>query len=351
MSGIAEQTGPFGRRSFTVAASAVIALAATATARADAVSDFYKTKTVTMVTGSAAGGGYDFSIRLLAEFIKKHIPGGPKVVVDNRTGAAGLNALNYVYNVAPKDGTYVIMLYNVDPIFQLMRPKGVKYDLRKVSYVGNMAELFNVIAFTRESGIKTIDDAKKRQVIMAASARSSQTFMVPTLFNALAGTKFKVITGYNGTADMILAMERGEAQGRLGTYESWIDAKLDWVRDGRAVFAAQDGLKRSKALPNVPLYQELIADPEAQAILKFMSYPVATSRTVAMGPGIPADRLAAMRKAFWDTMQDPTFLAAAEKRHMEISPTDYRQVEKVIAAVFSTPPAVVKRVQTILQAK
>lgn len=333
------------------AAAMAVAGVATGTARADAVDAFYSGRTVMLVTGSAAGGGYDFSLRLLAEFIKKHIPGGPSVIVENRVGAAGLNALNYVYNAAAKDGTYVIMPYNVDPIFQLLRPTGIKYDLRKMSYLGNMAELFNVVAFSRESGIRSIDDAKTREVVMAASGRSSQTYMVPTIFNALVGTKFKVVTGYSGTGAMILAMERGEAEGRLGSYESWIAAKSDWVKDGRAIFAAQDGLERSAALPNVPLYQELIADPEAQAILKFMSYPVATSRTLAVAPGVPADRLAALRKAFRDTMQDTTFQAAAKKRRMELKPSNHEQVERVIAEIFATPPAVVKRVQTILQFK
>jgi tripartite-type tricarboxylate transporter receptor subunit TctC len=338
-------------RALAVVAVAAFSIGGAATARADSAADFYKGRTVMLVTGSDAGGGYDFSLRILAEYIKLHIPGSPSVIVENRPGSAGLNAMNFVYNAAAKDGTYIIMPYNVDAMFQMLRPTGIKYDLRKMQWLGNMAELFNVFAVHRDTGLRTIEDAKTREVIVAATGRSSQTFMVPTLFNALLGTKFKVVVGYKGTTGMTLAMERREADARIGSYESWIAAGADWIRDGKVVFLAQDGVGRSKELPNVPLYQELVSDAESKTILQFMSYPVAMSRTLAVAPEVPADRVAALRKAFMDTMKDPAFLEAAKKRRMDLSPSDHAAVEKVVAAVFSTPPAVIERVMTILQFK
>lgn len=334
-----------------VAGMAALSLAGAAPAGADAASDFYKGRTIVLLTGSAAGGGYDLSIRIFGEFVKPHLPEGTKLIVENKPGAAGRNAMNYLYNVAPRDGTYIIMPFNVDPIFQLLRPSGIRYDLRQMQWLGNLSELFNVLAFMRESNLKTIADAKKREVIVASSGRSSQTYLVPAMFNELLGTKFKIVTGYAGTRAMMLAMERGEAEGRAGSYEAWAAAKPDWLRDGKLVFLAQDGLARSKELPEVPLYEELVSDRDAKAIMRFLSYPVATSRALGLAPGVPADRLALLRKAYDATVKDPAFLREGEKRRLDLNPTGHERVEKVIAEVFATPPALVQRMQAILQFK
>lgn len=320
-------------------------------ARADAVADFYANAQVRLVTGGTAGGGYDLYLRLLSEFLGRHIPGKPRVMVEIRTGAGGINAVNYVYNAASKDGTNLIMPYNIHPTFELLRPKGMKFDSRKLQWLGNIAELNSVVALIDTAGVHTIDEAKRKELIFGASGKGSQTYIIPILFNKLLGTKFKLVLGYAGTTPITLAMERGEIQGRVGSYYIWEASKPDWLRDGKLVFLAQDGLTRNPALPNVPLYEDLVSTPDEKAIMRFMSYPVATSRALAVAPGVPADRVAALRKALMDTLADPELLAAAKKRHMDITAKDHKYVESVIAEMYATPPALIARMKSIFDWK
>ena len=316
-------------------------------ARADGVADFYASSQVRLVTGGTAGGGYDLYLRLLSEFLGRHIPGKPHVMVEIRTGAGGINAVNYVYNAAPKDGSNLIMPYNIHPTFELLRPKGMKFDSRKLQWLGNIAELNSVVAVTDTAGVRTIDEAKRKQLIFGASGKGSQTYIIPVLFNKILDTKFKLVLGYAGTSPITLAMERGEIQGRVGSYYIWVASKPDWLRDGKLIFLAQDGLTRNPALPNVPLYEDLVSSPDEKAIMRFMSYPVATSRALAVAPGVPADRVAALRKALMETLADPDFLAVAKKRHMDITAKDHKYVESVIAEMHATPPALIERMKTI----
>jgi tripartite-type tricarboxylate transporter receptor subunit TctC len=333
------------------AASAACCVLVCTAARADRVADFYAGAQIRLVTGGTAGGGYDLYLRLLSEFFGRHVPGNPHVVVENRTGAGGINAVNYVYNAAPKDGTNLIMPYNIHPTFELLRPKGVKFDSRRLQWLGNLAELNDVMAVIDTAGVRTIADAKRKEIILGASSKGSETYIIPVLFNKIVGTKFKLVTGYAGTSPITLAMERGEIQGRVGSYYIWVASKPDWLRDGKLVLLAQDGLARNPALPDVPLYEDLVSSPEDKAIMRFMSYPVATSRALAVAPGVPADRVAALRTALMATLADPDFLATAKKRHMDIAAKDHKYVERVIAEMYATPPALIARMKTIFDWK
>lgn len=315
--------------------------------KADSVVGFYKNTTVRLITGGTAGGGYDLYLRTLAEHFGRHVPGNPSVIVENRTGAGGLTAVNYVYNAAQKDGSNLIMPYNIHPTFQLVKPEGVKFDARKLVWLGNMALLNSVMSVTRDAGVRTIADAKKKQLIFGASSKGSQTYIVPVIFNKLVGTKIKMVLGYRGTSPITLAMERGEVHGRVGSWYIWKASKPDWLSDGKLVFLAQDGLNRNPELPDVPLYEELVSDPESKKIMRFLSYPVATSRALAVAPGVPTERVAALRKAFMDTLSDPAFLTAAKKRKMDIDPGTHEYVEGAIAELFSTPPELVARIRSL----
>jgi tripartite-type tricarboxylate transporter receptor subunit TctC len=320
----------------------------TRSSAADTAADFYKGKTVTLISGSAAGGGYDLYVRLLADALRKHIPGSPALIVQNRVGAGGLAALEYVYNVAPKDGTYIIMPFNVDPMYAVLQPDRVRFDLSKLVWLGNMAELSNVLAVTKEAGVASIEDVRAREVIMAGSGDGSQTSMIPMLFNKLSGTRFRVVSGYKGTASMMLSMQRGETQGRVGSWYSFSVSHPDLAREGRLVILAQDGLRRHTDLPGVHLYEELMSDPKARAIMRFVSYPVATSRALALAPGAPPDRIAALRAAFIAAMKDPDLLATAAKRKMEIHPSGHAEVERTLAELYSTPPDIVAEIRAIM---
>jgi tripartite-type tricarboxylate transporter receptor subunit TctC len=322
--------------------------AQTAAARADAVADFYRGRNLVLMTGNASGGGYDLYLRLLAEHLGKYVPGRPNVIVEHKGGAGGLVAMNYVYNVAPKDGSIMIMPFNYDPVFQLLRPDQVKYDLRQMVWLANLAEITSVIAVTSEAGVRSIEEARAKEVIMASSGQSSGTYIIPTLFNALIGTRFKVVTGYPGTAAMILSMERGETGGRVGSWYSFKLAFPDRIRDGRLVVLAQDGLKRHPDLPNVRLYQELTSDADSRQMIELMSYPEILARTLAFPPGVPEDCVAAIRQALAETLRDGAFLAAAEKAHLEIKPGTHRQIEDILSRLFATPPALAERTKAII---
>lgn len=334
----------------TVVALLVLAIAAAAgPARADEVADFYRGRTVHLVTGSAVGGGYDVYVRLFAEFARRHLPGEPTLIVQNRVGASGITAMDYVYNVATPDGTTIIMPFNVDPLFQLLRPEGRRFDLAKVAWIGNMAELSNVLAVTRAAGVASIEDVRGKEVIMTSSSDSSQTSIVPKLFNALAGTRFKVVTGYKGTGDMMLSMQRGETQGRVGSWFSFKASEPEGLRNGQLIVLAQDGIRRQADLPNVRLYDEIVTETTHKRLMRLMSYPVATSRAFAVAPGVPQKRVEALRVAFAATMRDPALVAAAAKRNMEIGMTAHDQIEKVIADLFSTPPALVEQLRDFVK--
>ena len=332
--------------------TALFAIAATAAAvvtpaRADSVADFFKGKQIRFIVPAGTGGGYDFYMRLLAQYMGSHIPGKPSTVIINMPGAGGVKATNYLYNAAPRDGTAIGMPFFNLPLFQLIRPQGIKFDVRKMGWIGNMAELNDVIVVMASKGVKTIDDAKKRQVVLAASGKGSETYIYPQLCNALLGTKFKMVLGYQGTSAMTVAMERGEVTGRAGSWQAWPVTRPEWIREGKIYELVQAGLRRDPELPNVPLITDLAA-PADKALSKFVSSAVAIARPPVAPPGLPADRLKALRDAFDATMKDPAFLADAKKRQIDLRVMTGQQVTAVIDDLFRTPKAVVERAKQVL---
>jgi tripartite-type tricarboxylate transporter receptor subunit TctC len=330
-----------------LAALAFVVVSGAAAAQTDPAARFYAGKTIKLISGGSAGGGYDQFLRLLAEDYGRHLPGKPQVIVELRPGAGGLNAVNYVYNAAPKDGTNLIMPYDLHPAYQILKPKGVKFDAQKFQWIGNMTEVFYVLVVSADAGVRTVEDAKHKQIILGASNPSTQTYIVPALFNKVLGTRFKLILGYRGTTPMSLAMERHEIQGHIGSWYNWKTTRGTWIRDGTALVLAQGGLERSPELPKVPTYAELASTPDEKLMMEFMTYPIKTSRSLAVAPGVPAERVAALRKGFMATLKDPAFLAKAKKRHMEIVGSDHRAVENAMAKLFATPPALIRRMRTI----
>jgi tripartite-type tricarboxylate transporter receptor subunit TctC len=334
-----------------IAASAFAALAGTApfgvTAYADDVADFFKDKQLQFVVGSGTGGGYDLYMRTLSQHIGKAIPGAPSVVLVNMPGAGGVKAFNYVYSAAPRDGTVVFMPFFNNPLFQLIRPKGIRFEARKMRWIGNMAELNSVIAVMSDLPVKTIEDAKRQEVILAASARGSETYFYPQLANALLGTKFKLVLGYQGTANMSVAMENGEVHGRGGSWQVWPVSKPDWVRDGKIRVLVQAGLRRDPELSDVPLITELASDVD-KPVARFLSSAVVMARMIGTPPEVPDERVEALRAAFQKTMKDEAFLADAKKRKMDLRVMSGKEVEAAIDDLFDTPQGIVERTRAIL---
>ncbi len=329
---------------FALPAAAALALCASQTARADAIADFYKGKTVKIVYGFGPGGTYGKYSFILAEFLTRHIPGNPKVITQSMPGAGGLKAANYAFNVLPKDGTGLYMPLETMVIFELLRPEKAKYRSREFIWLGTAIQTNSVIGVRADAGADSLADLKTREVVMAASGRSSPTYLMPRAVGALTGAKFKIVTGYRGAAKMQLAVEQGEAQGIALTWLSWKTNKAEWFKPGGFVKAlAQIGYEPEKDLPGVPMLSDLLTSEEDKQIVAFLASLSSIGRGLVAPPGTPADRVAALRKAFAATVAEPGLLAAAEKRKLRINPLPAAAIQKIVDRSFDISPEVLER--------
>ena len=284
---------------------------------------------------------------MAARHIGKHLPGNPNVIVQFMPGAGGLTAVNHLYNTAPKDGSTLATVTKDLALEQAMRPKELRYDARQFSWVGSFAEYIAVFGVWNASGIKSIEDAKKRDVVMATSGRAHQGSQLAIVLNEYAGTRFKLVTGYRGAADMNLAMERGEAHTRITSWSGFKNQQGEWLTSGKASVIAQGGDRRQPDLPNVPLFSEIVTDPEGRKVLAIVESGAAVGWPALMPPGVPADRLAAWRKAFDATMKDPAFIAEVTKAQLEVQPKTGAELARVIGDVLSVDQAVLTRARAI----
>jgi tripartite-type tricarboxylate transporter receptor subunit TctC len=328
-----------------LAGGAMMALAGSAGAQS--VEEFYKGKTISLVIGYSAGGGYDAYARLVARHMGDHIPGKPTIVPRNMPGAAGRVASAWVYNVAPKDGT---VLATADQSLALAQAMGEKlqFDTTKFVYIGNPSAENNTTVTWHTSPVKTIEDAKKQEIAVGATGGSTSS-QYPLAMNAVLGTKFKVIMGYPGGNDINLAMERGEVAGRgSNSWASWKATRAEWLKDNKINILVQIGLRKAPDLPNVPLLMDLAANAEDRAVLRLLSSPSQIGRPIYTTPGVPEDRVKALRDAFDATMKDPAFLEDAKKAGLEIDPVSGAELQQVVQEIVDTPEAIAKRLAGII---
>jgi tripartite-type tricarboxylate transporter receptor subunit TctC len=316
-------------------------------AAADAVSDFYAGKQVTWIVSYGAGGSYGLYTQIGARHLGRHLPGNPNVVVQYMPGAGGLKATAYLYNAAAKDGSVLGTVTKDLALEQALRPENAKYDARKFSWVGSFAEYIAVIAVWTPSGMKTIEDARKRETVMATSGRGHQGSQLAVLLNEYAGTKFKLVTGYRGAKDMNLAMEQGEAQARISSWSGFKSQQGAWLKEGKAGVLAQGGGKRQPDLPDVPLFSELVKDPEGRKVLAIVESGASVGWPALMPPAVAGDRLGAMRKAFDAMMKDKAFIADIEKGKLEVNPKSGAALAAVIDEVLSADDKVLARARVI----
>jgi tripartite-type tricarboxylate transporter receptor subunit TctC len=315
-------------------------------AQADAVADFYRGKTVHVLIGVGVGGEYDIQARLVARHIGKHIPGNPTVVPQNMTGAGGLKMLNYLYSVAPRDGTQIGMIQNAFPALQTVGHPGVQFDAGKMHWLGTIAPVVETMAVWHASGVKTIDDVRKRETVAGASARGAITYFYPAMMNELLGTKFKIVTGYQGGNAINLAMERGEVEARNNTWSSWKATRPAWLAEKKIIVIAQAG-PRAPDL-DAPSVEALAKSPEDRQLIELVVSGTQLGRPMATNAA-PPERVAALRAAFAATMRDPEFLAEAEKLKFEVSPVLGEAMQKVIEKVLSTPKPIAARAKGLLE--
>jgi tripartite-type tricarboxylate transporter receptor subunit TctC len=326
-----------------------IVLGAAPSAYAQGVADFYKGKTIQIMVGFGAGGGYELYARQLGRYFGKHIPGQPSVVVQNMEGASSVRAANYVYAGSPKDGTIIAAVNQNAPMYQLLGGAGARFEAEGLQWLGSMTNSNGTLYTWDASGIKTLDDAKRREVPLGAVGTQSDSFIYPTIINELLGTKFKPINGYAGTAQIHLAMERGEVAGRGGnSWASVQSSNKDWLDQGKIHILVQVGFQKEPELPDVPLLLDLVKGEEAVGIVKVMSLPTAIGYGHWVAPGVPADRLEALRDAYAATMKDPEFLKDADKQSMLVRAQTGDQVQALVRQATAAPKSALARTAKIL---
>lgn len=332
---------------------AALALPVAASARAaDAdIAQFYKGLQMKMIIRSGPGGSYDTYGRLVQRHIGRHIPGNPTVVPVNMPGASGIKAANYVIEIAPRDGSIITNVSLGFPIYQAMgQLKAVKADMREFNWLGTLNATNQVLGMWHTSPVKTLDDAKRIEGLVGASTPESTGAQLPRAYNILLGTKFKVVTGYGDIAAVRLAIERGEVGG-IGS-NGWSDLKTDFaemMQKKQLNIILQVGLEKERDLPDVPLLIDQAKTPDEHAVLEFLTKGNASiGKPFATSPGVPAERVAVLRRAFDESMKDPQLLAEAKRMHIEIAPIDGKALQQIVTDIVTTPPAVVERVKAAL---
>ena len=326
-----------------------MALAMPAPTRADAVSDFYKGRNVSLVVSTSTGGGYDTMARAIARFIPKHMPGNPNFIVRNMPGAGGMTAMNYLFNAAEKDGTVIGLVQNNTPMEPLFGTKEARYESVKFNWLGTPSYEVSMVLLWHTVPVNSVEDLKSRETHVGASGANSTPAFYARLLNATLGTKMKLINGYPGQNDAFLAMERGELDGYPSVfYSALTSTRPNWLRDKLAKPIVQFGPQRLKELPDVPFAPDLLNNEDDKLLMQAAFAPQALGRPLVMPPGVPAERLAAMRKALADTFADPEFLAEGERMGLGVNaPQTGAQLQDVIARAYATPSRVVERLHQL----
>ncbi len=320
------------------------------TAFAAHAEDFYKDKTISILTSTGAGGSYDGAARTIARHMPKYLPGSPAIVVKNMPGGGHTRATNFLYVNAPKDGTVLATVSNTMPMHQLVDGRGVHFDVAKFNWIGSVGLSNLTVTFWHKTGIKKLEDVFTRQVTMGATGTGSGTFLYPNAMNKVLGTKFKIVTGYRSSVEVDLAMERGEVEGRGGaSYSTVFQEHSDWLKEKKLIIAAQIGHQRDPAMPDIPLITEFARNDEARQILHFISSPVGVGRPYIAPPSVPAERIALLRKAFDATMKDKSFMDEANKQSLDIRPMDGGTLTKIVMEAVSTPPDILAKVRKAIE--
>jgi len=328
------------RLKIRAALGVIILIALSGRAPADPVEDFYRGHTLTIVISYTAGGGYDLYARVLARYLGKYIPGHPTIVPENMPGAGGLRASNYLYTAAPKDGSVIGTFSRSIPTMPLVTP-GLAFDGRKFAWLGSMSSDTSLCLTGGKSPVKTFHDMLTMPVVMGGQFAAADSDIYARLYDNVLGAKIKLVSGYPGTNDITLAMERGEVDGICGL--SWGTIKVahpEWVNGQNVHYLLQAALQKDPELADVPLALDVINDPEKKQILYLHFAPQAMGRPFAAPPGIPDDRKAALIKAFDATMKDPELVADAASAKMDIKPMTGRQIDDLLAQLYAIPPDV-----------
>jgi tripartite-type tricarboxylate transporter receptor subunit TctC len=331
------------RRLAQAVAAALTALLPASGVSAQSVADFYRGKTVEIDINSSVGGGYDLYARLIARHMGKYIPGNPTLVAKNMEGAGGIRLANWLYSAAPRDGTVIGATSRAMAFDPLLGNKAAQYDGMKFSFIGSANDEVSVCVAWHTSGVATFDDALAKDLVVgAAGGIGDDTYQFPALLKNMFGARFKIVGGYPGGNEINLAMERGEVQARCGIPWSTVKAtRRDWIDEKKVNILMQFSLNKHADLPKVLLVTELATTDEQRQILKLVFGRQVMGRPFALPPGVPKERIEALRKAFMETLADKELLAEVEKARLEVTPVSGQSIEDLVGDIYRTTPAAV----------
>jgi tripartite-type tricarboxylate transporter receptor subunit TctC len=322
-----------GLRSFILISTALLA----PTANADPVADFYHNRTINLFVSFPPGGGYDIYARVLLPYFSRHIPGQPAIVVKNMEGGSGVKAASYITTVTAQDGTSLGLFLDTLTLGKVLGGPG-EFDPVKLTWIGRIVSTATLAMVWHTSPAQSIEEAKRKPIIIAASVPSNSSSFIPTALNDLIGTRFKIVRGFPGSPPMALAMERGEVDAIGGmSWEAIQLTKQDWLAEKKAKPLYAHGAHAMKELPDVPGLADVAIDDRSRLLLTLLGGGPDIGRSIVAEPGIPRERAAALRKAFDDTMADPEFVAEMHRRNLNVEPLTGAEVQKIVAAAVSTP--------------
>ena len=335
---------------FTVILAMAVSLTPSLNSEAASVADFYRGKTVEVYVGVSPGGGYSTFAQILVNYLGKHIPGKPTVIVKHMPGAAGMKALNFVYNAAPKDGSVLITPNSGGTRRYVLGLGKPKYNPSKFNWLGGWGEPVFILTVLNTAPVKTLQEAMETEVILGSIGKTGNTYQNPSLINNTLGTKFKIIPGYRGGSRVRLAMEKGEVHGWFGQYMGWKSRKPEWIREGKLVHLVQISRKTLPELKGVPQLTDFAKNDEQRKMFEFVKSGM-EDRTFGAPPGVPADRLAALEKAYRDTLNDPEFRAQAAKKKYDINPLTAQEVRNVVKEMMAVSPEFVAKIRKAMGLK
>ena len=322
-------------------------------ARADAVEDFYKGRTLTVYIASGPGGGYDAYGRLLAQYIVAHIPGHPQSIASNMTGAGGRTLANFLYNKAPKDGTAIGILQApiiMDPVLYGKDAQGVLYDPLKFSWIGSLDQFTPIAVVMNSFGVKTLDQAKGKEIKFGSSGGDVSERLYANILNTMLGTHFVAVPGYAGSAEIALAMDRGEIPAFVGWYWAGMKrTKPEWLEKNLITVLAQFGITPNPEI-KAPFVLDLLQSHDDKQVVRTAISQLAMARPFTAPPNVPQERVAALRAAFDATVKDPAFLADAKQQQLDITPYSGAQIDALMKDIYATPTELVARVRAAMEA-
>jgi tripartite-type tricarboxylate transporter receptor subunit TctC len=338
---------------FAPALPMALAVGLIAPAPAEAQADFYKGKTIDLVISTGVGGGLDANARVVARHLADHIAGNPTIVPRNMPGAGHIRAANFVFSQAPKDGTVIATFIPIFVLAQVLdRSKSIQFDPANFNWLTSTSSSNTTVYVWHTSSVKSVEDATKREVLMGGTGVGSYTIMYPTVMNSVLGTKFKLVTGYQSTAEIGLAMERGEIEGRAGNNFNSIKAESgELLRTGKIRLITQIGLERDPEFPDLPLLTDFAKSDDDRQVLKLFSTDVVIGRPFVTSPGVPAERVALLRKAFDEMLRDPAYLEDSKKASLDVTPIAGARVQAIVADLVHAPADIVAKAKLAMEAK